>query len=114
MEVQPREIRRYITPEGKFPFTEWLDSLRDRNVRVRIKSRLDRVEQGNLGDVKSVGEGVFELRINYGPGYRIYFGQVGLTIVLILMAGDKSTQDQDIRQAIAYWKDYEKRESTNE
>ena len=67
MEVQSREILRYTTPEGRSPFTEWLDSLRDRNVRVRIKSRLDRVEEGNLGDFKSVGEGVFELRINYGP-----------------------------------------------
>src|SRR6478672_5635829 len=113
IEVQPREIRRYATAEGRVPFGEWLDSLRDRNVRVRIKSRLDRVEQGNLGDFKSVGQGVFELRINYGPGYRLYFGQVGLTIVVILIAGDKSTQEQDIRQAIEYWTDYEKRESTD-
>ncbi|MEG4490061.1 type II toxin-antitoxin system RelE/ParE family toxin [Microcoleus sp. D3_18_C4] len=112
-EVQPREIRRYTTAEGTAPFAEWLDALRDRNVRVRIKSRLDRVEQGNLGDFKSVGQGVFELRINYGPGYRLYFGQVGLTIVVILIAGDKSTQEQDIRQAIEYWTDYEKRESTD-
>jgi putative addiction module killer protein len=114
MQVQPREIRRYTTPEGRAPFTEWLDSLRDRNVRVRIKSRLDRVEQGNLGDFKSVGQGVFELRINYGPGYRVYFGQVGLTIVVILIAGDKSTQEQDIRQAIEYWTDHEKRENAYE
>lgn len=78
-----------------------------------MKSRLDRVQQGNLGDYKSVGEGVFELRINYGPGYRLYFGQFGLTIVVILVAGDKSTQEQDIRQAIGYWKDYERRESTD-
>jgi putative addiction module killer protein len=113
MEVEAREIRRYITAEGRTPFTEWLDALRDRNVRVRIKSRLDRVQQGNFGDIKSVGEGVFELRINYGPGYRVYFGQVGLTIVVILVAGDKSTQEQDIRQAIVYWKDYERRESTD-
>ena len=111
MEVQPREIRRYTTAEGRAPFTEWLDSLRDRNVRVRIKSRLDRVEEGNLGDFKSVGEGVFELRINYGPGYRVYFGQVGLTIVVILIAGDKSTQAQNIQQAIEYWKDYEQCEN---
>ena len=111
MEVQPREILRYTTAEGKVPFTDWLDSLRDRNVRVRIKSRLDRVEQGNLGDFKSVGEGVFELRINYGPGYRVYFGQVGLTIVVILIAGDKSTQEQNIQQAIEYWKDYEQCEN---
>ncbi len=114
MEVQPREILRYTTPEGRSPFTEWLDSLRDRNVRVRIKSRLDRVEEGNLGDFKSVGEGVFELRINYGPGYRVYFGQVGFTIVVILIAGDKSTQEQNIQQAIKYWKDYEKRENADE
>jgi len=113
MEVQPREIRRYTTAEGRAPFTESLDSLRDRNVRVRIKSRLERVEEGNLGDFKSVGQGVFELRINYGPGYRLYFGQVGLTIVVILIAGDKSTQEQDIRQAIEYWTDYDKRESTD-
>ncbi|MEZ2228438.1 MAG: type II toxin-antitoxin system RelE/ParE family toxin [Microcoleus sp.] len=111
MEVEPREIRRYTTAEGRAPFTEWLDSLRDRNVRVRIKSRLDRVEQGNLGDFKSVGEGVFELRINYGPGYRVYFGQVGLTIVVILIAGDKSTQEKNIQQAIEYWKDYEQCEN---
>ncbi len=111
MEVQPREIRRYTTAECKVPFTDWLESLRDRNVRVRIKSRLDRVEQGNLGDFKSVGEGVFELRINYGPGYRVYFGQVGLTIVVILIAGDKSTQEQNIQQAIEYWKDYEQCEN---
>ncbi len=111
MEVQPREIRRYTTEEGKVPFTDWLDSLRDRNVRVRIKSRLDRVEEGNLGDFKSVGEGVFELRINYGPGYRVYFGQVGFTIVVILIAGDKSTQEQNIQQAIEYWKDYEQCEN---
>lgn len=114
MEVKPREIRRYTTAEGRRPFTEWLDALRDRNVRVRIKARLDRVEQGNLGDFKSVGQGVFELRINYGPGYRVYFGQVDLTIVVILIAGDKSTQEQDIQQAIEYWIDYEKRENACE
>ena len=74
---------------------------------------LTEVEQGNLGDFKSVGQGVFELRINYGPGYRLYFGQVGLTIVVILIAGDKSTQEQNIRQAREYWTDYEKRESTD-
>jgi putative addiction module killer protein len=113
VEVQPREIRRYKTPDGKVPFGESLDSARDRNIKARIKSRFDRVQQGNLGDIKSVGEGVFELRINYGPGYRVYFGQVGLTIVVILVAGDKSTQEQDIRQAIVYWEDYERRESTD-
>jgi len=69
---------------------------------------------GNLGDCKPVGEGVFELKIDFGPGYRLYFGQVGLTIVLLLIGGDKSTQERDIGEAIQYWRDYERRESTNE
>lgn len=108
MEPQLRQIERYVTPNGKIPFSEWLDSLRDRRARVRIKLRLDRIEQGNLGDYRSVGAGVFELRIDYGPGYRVYFGQVGSTIVLLLCGGDKSTQEQDIRKAQEYWEDYDK------
>jgi putative addiction module killer protein len=108
MEAQPREIERYVTPDGRIPFSEWLDSLRDRRARVKIKLRLDRIEQGNLGDYRSVGAGVFELRIDYGPGYRVYFGQVGSTIVLLLCGGDKSTQEQDIRKAQEYWEDYER------
>lgn len=98
MEAQPREILLYITPEEETPFSEWLDSLRDIKARAKIKSRLDRVALGNLGDYRSVGEKVFELRIDYGPGYRVYFGQVGLTIIL-LCGGDKSTQGQDILEA---------------
>lgn len=66
MEVQPREIRRYIAPDGKIPFTDWLESLRDRRAKAKIKERLKRVGLGNLGDYKSVGSGVFELRIDYG------------------------------------------------
>lgn len=106
MEAQPRELQRYITPDGKIPFSEWFDSLRDFNAKARIIKRLDRVGSGNLGDYRSVGEGVYELRIDYGPGYRVYFGQVGSTIVLLLCGGDKSTQDQDIRKAIEFWTDY--------
>lgn len=114
MEAQPREIRRYITPDGKIPFAEWLDSLRDRKAKAKIKERLKRVSLGNLGDCKSVGGGVFELRIDYGPGYRVYFGQVGTTIVLLLVGGDKSTQEQDIRKAREYWVDYEESENADE
>ena len=114
MTAYPRELRRYITGQGQVPFEEWLESLKDRKTRSRIRARLDRVEQGNLGDSKSVGDGVFELRIDFGPGYRVYFGQVGLKIVLLLCGGDKSSQDQDIKKAKEYWIDYEKRESTNE
>lgn len=85
MEVQPRDIQRYVTPDGRIPFDEWFDSLRDRKARNKIKARLDRAEQGNLGDCRSIGEGVFELRIDFGPGYRIYFGQVGTIIVLLAL-----------------------------
>ncbi|TAE55748.1 MAG: type II toxin-antitoxin system RelE/ParE family toxin [Nostocales cyanobacterium] len=106
MEAQPREIQRYVTPDGKIPFDEWFDHLRDRKAQTKINKRLDRVNIGNLGDHRAVGQGVFELRIDYGPGYRIYFGQIGIKIVLLLCGGNKSTQDQDIRQAIEYWQDY--------
>jgi len=92
MEVRPREIRNYLTVHGKNIFDEWLDSLRDRRAKAKIRARLDRVEDGNLGDSKSVGEGVFELRIDYGLGYRIYFGQEEIIIIILLCGGDKSTQ----------------------
>ncbi|MBD1924857.1 type II toxin-antitoxin system RelE/ParE family toxin [Trichocoleus sp. FACHB-90] len=109
MEVTPREIRLYITSDGRIPFKEWFDSLRDAKTQVKIDTRLNRVELGNLGDYQSVGEGVCELRIDYGPGYRIYFGQIGSTIVLLLCGGDKSTQTQDIRIAKEYWTEYRSR-----
>jgi putative addiction module killer protein len=106
VEVQPREIQNYQTADGRSPFEEWLDALRDRRAIDKIEKRLRRVESGNLGDYRSVGEGVCELRINYGPGYRVYFGQSGSTIVLLLCGGDKSTQEQDIEKAKEYWSDY--------
>lgn len=111
MEVQPREIRNYLTVDGKNIFDEWLDSLRDIRAKAKIRARLDRVEDGNLGDCKSVGEGVFELRIDYGAGYRIYFGQEGITIIILLCGGDKSTQKQDVDKAQEYWKDYRSRDN---
>ncbi|MGK7924760.1 MAG: type II toxin-antitoxin system RelE/ParE family toxin [Spirulina sp.] len=111
MEAQPREIQNYLTEAGNSPFEDWLNSLRDVKARRKIKLRLDRVSLGNLGDYKSVGEGVCELRIDYGGGYRIYFGQVGSTIIILLCGGDKSTQQKDIRQAQKYWKDHENRQN---
>ncbi|MCP2731544.1 type II toxin-antitoxin system RelE/ParE family toxin [Limnofasciculus baicalensis] len=108
MTVQPREIQRYTTPEGKIPFDEWFYALRDRKAKSKITARLERVNLGNLGDYRSVGEGVFELRIDYVPGYRLYFGQVGTKIVLLLCGGDKSSQAQDISRAVEYWTDYRK------
>lgn len=87
------EVRQTIT------FTNWLDDLRDRNARIRIATRIRRMELGNPGDVKAVGEGVSEMRITYGPGYRVYFVQDGDTVVILLCGGDKSSQSRDIAQA---------------
>ncbi|WP_347566275.1 type II toxin-antitoxin system RelE/ParE family toxin [Scytonema sp. UIC 10036] len=81
--------------------------------RAKIRNRLKRVESGNLGNYRSVGEGVCELKVDYGSGYRVYFGQIGTTVILLLCGGDKSTQEQDINKAKEYWKDYEKRASTS-
>jgi putative addiction module killer protein len=110
MEVQPKEIRNYLRLDGIVPFSEWLDSLRDIRAKAKIRARLDRVEEGNLGNCKSHGDEVFELRIDYGSGYRIYFGQQGLTVIILLCGGDKSTQDKDIAKAKEYWEDYRSRD----
>lgn len=80
-------------------YAQWFNSLDDRQARARIDVRIRRLSLGNPGDVKPVGEGVSELRIDYGPGYRIYFVQRGQTLVILLAGGDKSTQDQDIKTA---------------
>jgi putative addiction module killer protein len=113
MEVQPREVVLYVTEDEDCPFECWLDTLRNRQARARIKTRLDRVELGNLGDFKPVGEGVMELRLDFGPGYRVYFAQLGAIIILLLCGGDKSTQDQDIFRAKQYWTDFQKRQNAN-
>jgi putative addiction module killer protein len=81
-------------------FTNWFRSLRDRQAKARIQVRIDRLQLGLSGDVKTVGEGVSELRIDYGPGYRVYFTKRGRELIVLLAGGDKSTQDRDIKKAI--------------
>lgn len=81
-------------------FENWIRALRDRTTRLRIHDRLLRMESGNLGDAKAVGEGVMEIRFHFGPGYRVYFTRQGDTLVILLMGGDKSSQDRDIQKAI--------------
>ena len=81
-------------------FSKWLRELRDRQARARIQTRIDRLQLGLAGDVKPVGEGVSELRIDYGPGYRVYFAQRGRELVILLAGGDKRTQDRDIKTAL--------------
>ncbi len=98
-------IREYVSADGKSYFREWLDSLAV-PVRARIQARVLRFETGNLGDHKSAGEGVWEARVMFGPGYRIYFGKEGRSIILLLLGGDKSSQAGDIRKARQLWKEY--------
>lgn len=86
-------------------FAAWLERLKDRNARARIQVRLDRLALGLAGDVKPVGSGVSELRVNYGPGYRVYFKQQGRELVLLLIGGDKRTQSRDIERAMAMARD---------
>ena len=99
-------IEIYVTQNGKKPFIDWLESLKDKTVRYRIKERLDRVALGNLGDYKIIENQVYEFRFAFGSGYRIYFGKEGDNIILLLCGGNKSSQKKDIKNAIAYWKDY--------
>jgi putative addiction module killer protein len=103
------EVREYQTADGSTPLTDWLDNLRDGAARARIVARLDRLKAGLLGDWKSAGEGVCELRVDHGPGYRVYYGQDGNTLITLLCGGDKRTQAKDIERAHAYWKDYKAR-----
>jgi putative addiction module killer protein len=86
-------------------YSQWFDSLRDRQAKARINVRIRRLSMGNPGDVKSVGKGVSELRINYGLGYRVYYSQRGETLVILLAGGDKRTQQQDIKTALDLVKD---------
>lgn len=81
-------------------FTQWLDCLRDVHARARVQARIERLAAGNAGDVRPVGEGVSEMRIDYGPGYRVYFTRRTRSVVILLAAGDKSTQTADIRNAL--------------
>ena len=100
-------IREYITPQGKNPFRDWLRRI-DLRVQARIQARVLRFEAGNLGDHKSVGDGVWEARLDFGPGYRLYFGKDGSSMILLLIGGDKASQFRDIRTAQSYWADYRK------
>jgi putative addiction module killer protein len=109
VEVTRRLIKAYTSEKGRIPFDEWLDSLKDVEAVARILLRLDRVKQGNLSDYKVVDDGVCELRIDFGAGYRVYFGQEGKTIVILLCGGDKNSQKQDIKTAKKYWSDYRSR-----
>ncbi|MCP3679266.1 MAG: type II toxin-antitoxin system RelE/ParE family toxin [Gammaproteobacteria bacterium] len=101
-----KTLKIYIDTEGKCPLTAWLEGLKDKSVRYRIKARLDRLADGNMGDCKYISNGVSELRFSFGAGYRIYYGEQNSQIVLLLCGGNKSTQKKDIKRAIEYWQSY--------
>lgn len=103
------EVVRYITAAGKDVFGEWLESIDDQKTVAKILVRIDRLEAGNFGDCKPLRSGVWELRIDWGPGYRVYYGRVGRQCVLLLCGGDKSRQSRDIDRAVEYWNDYRER-----
>jgi len=98
----------YVTEEGKAPFDDWFDNL-DTAAALKVRTALARIETGNLGDVKPVGQGVSERRITFGPGYRVYFGKDGDKLVILLCGGTKKRQSKDIEQAKEFWDDYKNR-----
>jgi putative addiction module killer protein len=108
-ENPPMQILHYLAAEERDLFQDWLDGLRDMRARIAILRRVDRVARGNFGDHRFCREGVWELRIDVGAGYRVYYAQAGQTVVLLLCGGDKRTQDADIARAVACWQDYQRR-----
>jgi putative addiction module killer protein len=106
------EIEVLLFGKGKsVPFSDWIAALKDARTVGVIRARLNRIRLGNFGDCKPVGDGVQELRIDFGPGYRVYFGRHGLSVVVLLCGGDKKTQTKDILIAQTYWKEYLNAES---
>ena len=106
MEATSKDLFIFETEDGHAPFKDWMAQLEGQPAYDKILNRLDRLELGNLGDHKTVGEGVLELRIDFGPGYRVYIGLDGPDIVVLLVGGDKSTQSADIKAAKKYWEAY--------
>jgi len=104
-------IQPYYTESAKVPFAEWQDALRDPIAKKAIARRLYRLTQGHFGDHKHCQDGVWELRIDLGPGYRVYYALEGKTVVLLLCAGDKRTQQADIARACDYWHDWQARQA---
>jgi len=111
---QKKTVVIYANKRGREPFSEWFSSLKDRTFRARVRNRISRLELGNFGDCEPVGEGVFELRLFFGSGLRVYFAEYESTEVILLCGGDKKTQNKDILKAKDYWKEFKDKEGKNE
>lgn len=104
-------LKHYVSQHGVDLFGLWLESLRDKQSRARVAARMLRLQNGNFGDCKPVGGGVWELRIDWGPGYRVYYALADRKVVLLCEGGDKRSQQEDITRAIERWKDWQSRSS---
>lgn len=103
------EVRRYLTESGRDTFGDWLEDLADHRARAKVAVRVLRLAAGNFGDCKLLREGVWELRVHWGPGYRVYFARESTSVVLLLGGGNKRRQAADIERAIDCWRDYQQR-----
>jgi putative addiction module killer protein len=103
------QLRHYVDSQGHDLFANWLSQLRDKQAQARIAARLIRLHNGNFGDCKPVGSGVWELRVDWGPGYRVYYALEGKHVILLCDGGDKRQQSQDIQRAIARWNEWQTR-----
>ncbi len=106
-----KKIVHYMASDGKSVFQGWFRKLRDGTAKFKITRRLTQAKRGNFGDTKPVGQGVHEMRIDYGPGYRVYYANDGDMIIVLLCGGDKSTQNEDPKRAENYWATYKKRKA---
>jgi putative addiction module killer protein len=103
------QILDYVTKDGRDPLNEWIAHVSDRQARARVLLRIQRMSAGNFGDCKPLTDGVWELRIDYGPGYHVYYARAGKSLLLLLVGGDKRSQQADIATAVSYWKDWNRR-----
>ena len=103
------QVLHYYTADGRIPYQDWLDTVADPVGYSAIQVRTDRLERGLFGDHKPVGDGVWELRVNHGPGYRVYYARAGKQVVILFCGGSKRSQKADIKSAKTYWRDYEQR-----
>lgn len=108
------EVRHYINRAGKDVFDDWLNRLGDARAQAKILARINRLAAGNLGDCRTLRQGICELRIDWGPGYRVYFAMIGRACVLLVCGGDKRKQSSDIERAVEYFKDFEQRTAQRE